>query len=171
MKFFTRELYQRCQSTDERTLDAASAEWEQANDRYERHVQAIEAQLPPHVREFTSLLLHDARVQSIARQGDHLFMLLHKDIPPRDLVFLDYHLAGEPVIEPFADNRKDWSKPTDFQFDELDLVRGAEGTLYQQSIVFGNGWLMRLLFRDVQVRLAQPIYPVSATNNPAVLAL
>ena len=65
-----------------------------------------------------------------------------------------------PVIEPFTDHPEDWSKPTDFQFDEFDVLEEAGRPLYTESIVFGNGWLMRLRFRDVRVSLAQPMYPV-----------
>ena len=36
-------------------------------------------------------------------------------------------------------------------------------TMYQHSIVFGNGWEMTLRFADVRVTLAEPIYPVAGT--------
>lgn len=160
MKFFTRDLYRRCRSTDEAVLNAACEDWEQANEAYERHLAAIEPELPPHMREFTELLLHDAKVQSIARQGNRLILVLHKDIPPCDLVILNYELDGEPVVEPFADAPDDWNRPTTFQFDELD-VEDKEGIkIYSQSIVFDNGWLMRLRYNDVRVTVAQSMYPV-----------
>src|SRR6266581_3837412 len=50
MRFFTRELYERGQSGDDAVLDAAEDEWELANERYEQHLQAIEAALPAHIR-------------------------------------------------------------------------------------------------------------------------
>lgn len=123
MRYFTRDLYRRCRSTDDAVLNAACEEWERANEAYERHLTTIVPQFPPHLREFAELLLHDAKVQSIARQGDQLILVLQKDIPPRDLVILSYELAGEPVVEPFADAPADWSRPTTFQFDELDVER------------------------------------------------
>ncbi len=151
MRYFTRDLYRRCRSTDETVLDAACAEWEQANEAYERHLQAIEPKFPPPLRELATLLLHDAKVQSIARQDNQLILVLHKDIPPRDLVILRYELAGEPVADQFADAPTDWSRPMTFEFDELDIEETGEGKLYTQSIVFANGWMMRLRFRDVRV--------------------
>jgi hypothetical protein len=117
------------------------------------------------------LLLHDAKVQSIARQGNQLILVLHKDIPPRDLVILSYELDGELVVEPFGDAPADWSRPTTFQFDELDVVRDGEGKLYSQSIVFGNGWLMRLRFRDVRVTVAQSMYPAPAGRGLPMFAV
>jgi hypothetical protein len=171
MKYFTRDLYRRCRSTDEAVLDAACEEWEQANQAYERHLEGVESQFPDHLREFAALLLHDAKVLSIARQADHLIMVLHKDIPPRDLVILRYELAGEPTVEPFAEAPDDWSRPTDFQFDELDLVQEGGRPVYSQCIVFGNGWLLRVRFWDLRLTVAQPIYPTSAAGVPPGVAL
>ncbi len=167
MRFFTRDLYRRCRSTAEAVLNVACEEWEQANEAYERHLTAIEAEFPLHLREFAALLLHDAKVQSIARQANQLILVLHKDIPPRDLVILNYELDGEPVVEPFVEAPSDWSQPTTFQFDELDIAQAGEDKFYSQSIVFGNGWLMRLRFRDVRVTVAQPVYPVVNDSLPA----
>jgi hypothetical protein len=167
MRYFTRDLYNRCRSTDDAVLNAACEEWEQANRAYEQHLQTIEPGFPPHVREFADLLLHDAAVQSIARHGTQLILVLRKDVPPRDLVILTYELESEPAVEPFADVRMDWSRPTDFQFDELDVAHEGGGTVYTQAIVFGNGWLMRLRFRDVHATVAQPLYPVVGASLPA----
>ncbi len=171
MRYFTRDLYRRCRSTDEAVLNAACEEWEQANEAYERHLATVEPEFPPHLREFAAVLLHDAKVQSIARRGNQLILVLHKDIPPRDLVLLCYELVGEPVVEPFADAPTDWTRPTTFQFDELDIVREEEGKLHSQSIVFSNGWLMRLRFRDVRVTVAQSVYPMATSGSLPAFAL
>ena len=72
MKFFTRDLYDRGQSTDDAIVDVAEDEWEVANTLYEQHLRAIEVTAPPHIRAFIGLLLHDAAVQSIARHADRL---------------------------------------------------------------------------------------------------
>lgn len=165
MKYFTRDLYRRCRSSDETVLNAACEEWERANEAYERHLAAIEPEFSPHLREMTALLLHDAKVQSIARQGNQLILVLHKDIPPRDLVILNYELDGEPVVEPFADTTIDWSQPTTFQFDELDIEREGEAKIYNQSIVFSNGWLIRLRYRDVRMTVAQTMYPPTVNGS------
>jgi hypothetical protein len=171
IKFFTRDLYRRCRSTDEAILNAACEEWEQANAAYERHLSAIEPEFPPHLREFAELLLHDARIQSIARRGNQLILVLHKDIPPRDLVILSYELVGELIVEPFADAPADWSRPTTFQFDELDIVDEGESKIYSESIVFGNGVLLRLRFRDVRVTVAQSMYPAAVSGSLPAIAI
>jgi hypothetical protein len=157
MRFYTRELYQRGQSEDTATLNAAEEEWERVNEAYEQHLRAIEPLMPPSVREMNAILLHDAEVRSISRQGKRLLMVLLKDIPPRDLVLLDYGLAAEPVLEPFTPAPGDWSRPTDFLYDELDVVEGAGGPIFTQGIIFGNGWLLRLRFRDARVPGAVPL--------------
>jgi hypothetical protein len=61
-------------------------------------------------------------------------------------------------LEAFVDSLGEWGRPTDFQFDELDAGEG-ERMVFLQSIVFGNGWLLRLHFRDAKVTLASPIVP------------
>ena len=78
--------------------------------------------------------------------------------PPRDLVILDYALEAEPILEPFAKAPRDWSGSTDVNFDEFDLIEDGERLLYTESIVFGNGWVMHLCFRDVRVTLADPLF-------------
>jgi hypothetical protein len=171
MRYFTRDLYRRCRSTDETVLSAACAEWEQANEAYERYLQATAPGFSPSLRELAELLLHDAKVQSIARQDNQLILVLHKDIPPRDLVILHYELAAEPVAEPFADAPADWSRPTTFEFDELDMEETGEGKLYTQSIVFANGWLLRLRFREVRVTVAQSMYPVATSGSSPAFAV
>jgi hypothetical protein len=160
MKFFTRELYARTQSEDEAIVDASEEEWESALQAYEQHLQALVPDLPGHVRGFQELLLHDAVVQSIGREDNRLILILRKDIPPRDLVILSYDLESEPVLEPFARHPRDWGRTTDFNFDEFDVVHEAGGTLYTQEIVFGNGWLLRLRFRDVRLTRAAPLFPI-----------
>jgi hypothetical protein len=159
MRFFTPDLYQRTRSTDEATLSAAEDEWEAALERYEQHLQAIEPGLPGHLRSFNELLLHDATVQSIARQRNRLIMILRKDVPPRDLVILAYELDGEPVLTPFVPCPREWSAPTYVYFDEFDVAQQGDHTVYTQEIVFGNGWLLQLRFHDVQVTLANRALP------------
>jgi hypothetical protein len=160
MKFFTRELYERCQSDVEAVLDGAEEQWESALQAYDQQQKEIATKLPTHLRAFQELLLHDAAVQSIGRQGDRLILILRKDIPPRDLIILSYALDGEPVLEPFARNPRDWTRPTDFNFDEFDLIHEKGKIIYTQEIVFGNGWLLRLRFRDVGITRAVPVFPI-----------
>lgn len=163
MKFFTRDLIERCGSTDDAVARAAEQEWEAANERYEDHLRAIEPALPEHIREFHNLLLHDALVWSIARQGNKLILVLRKDIPPRNLVILTYTLTEDPVIDPQALPPEHRLKVMDFQYDEFDAIRRGDRVTYAQSILFGNGWEMTLRFSDVEVTQAEPLYPFPGT--------
>lgn len=160
MRFFTKELFERRQSEDDAVLDGSEEEWERALEAYDLHLQALAGQLPAQIRQFQELLLHDALVQSIGRHGNRLIMILRQDIPPRDLVIASYDLEGEPTLEKFSRNARDWSRPTDFNFDEFDVIDQNGHACYLQEIVFGNGWLLRLPFRDLNVTRAAPVYPI-----------
>ncbi len=159
MKYFTRELIERYGSLDDATANAADAEWEEILDRYERDQRALEPELPEHIRGFTRLLLQGAIVRSIARQGDRLIMVLRKDIPPRDVVTLTYTLLEEPIIDRNALSVEHQSSVMDFRYDEFEATRDGDRQTYAQSILFGNGWEIMLRFSDVQVSLAEPVYP------------
>lgn len=147
--------------------DAADAEWDRRLEVHEANLQRIHAEVPDPIREFNNLRLHDARVCSIARAGDQLIMVLHKDIPPRDLVILTYVLTEEPFIDPAALSPAHRSPVMDFLYDEFDLVRAGDDEHYTQSILFGNGWEVCLRFRDVRVTLAEPLYPTREITVPA----
>ena len=161
MRFFTPELLERYSSADPAIASAAEAEWEAVSERYAQHLRALESELPVHFREFNALLLHDAALLSLAREGSRLIMVLKKDIPPRDLVILRYDLAQEPVLVPFARQPREWQKPTCFDFDEFDQEQAGREAVSTQAIVFANGWELRLRFRDVQVTLAEPWVPAN----------
>jgi hypothetical protein len=157
MKHFTPELMTRLGSADPAVANAA-AEWEQRLERYEHRLQQLHAAMPEHVRRFSDLLLHDADVLSLARDGDKLILALHKDIPPRSLVILTYALAGEPSVSTGVLPAEDCSPVMQFMYDELDLLREDGQVMYTQSILFSNGWELQLRFRDVQVVEAEPMY-------------
>jgi hypothetical protein len=161
MKFFTPELHVRFQDfTNNAAMNGADAAFEAAQERYDQHLQAIEPEMPPCYRQFDGLLLHDAHVWTIARQGDELIMVLHKDIPPRDVVILTYTLSEEPWIDQEAFPPLYRSHVMDFTCDEFDLIDEGGRKEIVQSILFGNGWEIRLRFRDVKVTLATPLYPI-----------
>jgi hypothetical protein len=167
MKYFTPELIARLGSTDDDVADAADAEWDQVLERYEQHLQAFRGTLPEYVREFEDLLLHDAEVCCFARRGDQLFLVLHKDIPPRDIVLLTYTLTAEPLIDLEALPVMHPGPVMKFLYDEFDALCQGSHFVYTQSILFTNGWEVTLRFSDVRVILAQPVGPLIGTV-PAV---
>src|SRR5207244_1311307 len=112
-----------------------------------------------HLREFNELLLHDAALQVLARDENRLLMVLKKDVPPRDVIVLSYDLDDLPVLVPFEKQPREWQKPTRFDFDEFDQLQERDQTVYLQSIVFANGWELRLRFRDLRMTTAVPLCP------------
>jgi hypothetical protein len=161
LKYFTPELIEQLNSTDRIVANAADAEWDRRLEQYESDLQRISHELPEHIREFNSLLLHDARVCGMGRNGTQFIMMVHKDIPPRDLVILTYAMIDQPCINREVLPPGQRSVVMDLLYDEFDLhIVGGERH-YTQSILFSNGWELRLCFRDVKVTLAQPIYPAS----------
>jgi hypothetical protein len=54
-----------------------------------------------------------------------------------------------------------------FECDEFDVVQVGDRTYCTHSVLFSNGWEVRVPFHDVQVTLAQPIYPWSSAHAPA----
>jgi hypothetical protein len=157
MNFFTPELLAQLGSADPAAVRAAEAEWERRLQSYEEYLERIEPELPPQVRAFGELLLHDARVYGLARNGSEFLLILHKDVPPRELVIVTYELVGEPVVDREA-RTDDRSAVMAFDYDELGIVREGGRTLCTQSILFSNGWELRLTFSGVKVVLADPVF-------------
>jgi hypothetical protein len=158
MKFFTRDLRERYGSTDSAVAQQAEREWEEVNERYEQHLGLLEPSLPPHVREFLELRLQDAIVWSVARQDHQLVLIARKDIPPRDVVVINWAMTAEPVIDREALPVSERSFVMAFVLDEFDVLQTGESPVYQQAILFSNGWEMKLEFSDVRFQLAEPLY-------------
>jgi hypothetical protein len=162
MKFFTRELRERYASPDSTVARQAEREWEEVNERYEQHLGLLEPSLPAHLREFLELRLQDAIVWGIARQGQQLVLIARKDIPPRDVVIINWSLTAEPEIDREALPVPERSSVMAFVLDEFDVLQSGERPVYQQAILFSNGWEMKLDFSDVQLQVAEPLYAGAA---------
>jgi hypothetical protein len=162
MKFFTPELYARLQDTDDSAAATADVEWAAAERQYEERLRELGPRLEPVLRQFEGLLLHDAIVRSVSRRGDQLVLVLDRDVPPRDQVTLVYTLAGEPFIDREAILPQFRSSLMQFEYDELD-AEGRDGCApYAHSILFANGWEIRVPFSAVKILFAEPLYPVPA---------
>ncbi len=164
MNYFTPELHLRGQTAGPEEQSEVDHLWEEAVERYERQLQRIRPGLPPHLRSFLDeLLLHDAEVLSLARQRDQFLLVVRKSIPPRELMILTYALTAEPVIDTAALPGQDGSRVMQLLYNEFDVVPDGGQTVYGESILFSNGWEVRLRFRDVQVVRADPVYPTADT--------
>jgi hypothetical protein len=174
MRFFTPQRYVALQAPGKAEMDAADADWENAVERYESLVQTLRPHLPEPVRRLLDgYYLHDADVLSIGRQGEHFVLQLQLDVPPHELLTLRYDLAADPDVDVAALPPEHRSTGMQWLHDELEQVGETGNPSYLHSILFSNGWEVRIPFRDVQLSTAQPVYPVrqgapAAWEMPAV---
>ena len=162
MKYFTPELYMRGQSLDDDEQDAVDAEWEDAVTRHEEQLQALRPQLALSLCYlWDNFYLHDAQVLSLGRQGPTLVMVLRLDVPPQELLLLNYQLAEEPRIDTEALPLEGRSSPVQWMYDELGLLPD-QTDISTHTILFSNGWEIELHLREVQVIAAQTLLAGSA---------
>lgn len=167
MNHFTRERYLALQDRGDEAMDAADAAWEEAVNRYDTHLRMIRPEMGESVRELVDgFYLHDARVLSMGRRGDTFVISLQLDVPPNELLTITYRLAGAPEIK---QDLFPWATPAAapaWLYEEIELVREEERTHFIHSILFSNGWEVRLPFREVQVSTAYPTFPYPRTPTP-----
>ena len=148
MKYFTPARYGALQDfSRDATMNAADAVWEEAGNQYAEYYRSIEPQLPPGIRGLQSTYyLHDAVVSSMGRKGSHFAIVLQLDTPPNDLLVFDYELIGEPFLDREALPPQHRSEgPVEWMHDEVELT-ATDPTTCLHSILFSNGWELRLGF-------------------------
>jgi hypothetical protein len=159
MKYFTPELHIRGNSPDESVVHGVEEAWEHAIRRYRRRMKKIHDLLPEGARRFREnhVCLHDAEVLTMGRQGDTFVMVLRKERPSYDLVLLQFTLEGEPIINPSAIPGERADFDVLWMYEEFDVDRQKHCWF---SVLFTNGWEVRLPFRELQYLVAQPVLPV-----------
>jgi hypothetical protein len=167
MKYFTADLLYRFGSEDAASAGAAQEEWDEACQRYNAYLDTLKEELPPglrHIEEHYNL--HDAKVRGMGRQGPSFVLMLQLDTPPHSLLTFTFELVGEPVINPTAlpCELRSTGDVTDWQYVELDRSAGEPPTWFW-SILFSNGWEVRLPFRDVAVQEVQALIPAPPHEN------
>jgi hypothetical protein len=99
MNYFTPGRYLALQdSMSDSAMDSADLEWERAVDQYDAYLRGILPGLPPSIRSFVELYLHDADVLSMSRAADNFVIVLQADTPPRALRTLCFSVTGQPEI-------------------------------------------------------------------------
>jgi hypothetical protein len=165
MNYFTPDLIDRFGSPEPAVADEADAAWEEAGNRYRAYLASVKAQLPPGLRQvLNDYYLHDAVVLAMGRLDGRVVVVLQLDTPPQDLLILTYDLLGAPEV--LRDVLPDGHRcPTrvEWMYDEVERVPG-EPAGWVQSVLFGNGWELRLRFRDVHVQRLQPVLPAAAAS-------
>lgn len=172
MKYFTPELLARIRSEDDDVSWPAHDEWEVAIARYRRRLNKLVDKFPEGVSRFEedSVCLHDARVLSIARQGEQLLMVLEPEPPATTAVVLTFTLEGTPVIDPEAlpdGATGDWIT---WMYEEWDIDR--KGNCWFE-VLLTNGWSVRLRFRDFNYQILDRLFPAppvakESAQKPAV---
>lgn len=186
MKFFTPELLTRFGSDDPAIAEAAEAEFEVRVDEYLQALRAIEHELPPRYRELLErYYLHDARVLSAAgfsvtdpevlvtsfrneasfgnghqegreRRAPTFGLDLQLDAAPKELLVLQYRsVLLEALIR--HDLVGDDCPCIEWLHDEVELIPSAVGRTIRHSILFTNGWELRLTFQDFDFAVLRPM--------------
>ncbi len=167
MNYFARERYLALQTPGDDAMDAADAAWEEAVARYDAYLQTIRPEMPESVRELLDgFYLHDARVLSMGQRGETFVISLQLDAPPNELLTITYRLSGAPEIKqdlfPWASS----AATPEWLYEEIELVRDGSQNHYVHSILFSNGWEVRLPFREVILATAYPTFPYPRTPKP-----
>src|SRR5437867_3269026 len=164
MKYFTPELHQRLQDfSSDQAMDAADAAWEQARRRYQRQLKRLLPSLPRGLRAFLeNFYLHDADVLSMGEQGKTFVMVLRLDVPPKELLVLNYRLTAPAVINRAALPSHNGG-PVQWMYDEVIQVPGRRPS-FTHSILLSNGWEIILHLAEVRVVRVRTIYPGAGMN-------
>jgi hypothetical protein len=157
MKYFTPELYRRCNSRDDGTADRAYREWEEAIKAYREQLNKISVKMNDNVKNLAEkLCFHDAQLLSShghlsARPFQQAIrtwvMSLRRN---GEIVNLIYFLWGEARAStgrgkwPFSDRDKHWL------YDEVDPEPDSP-FLYWHRILLSDGSVTSIPFFDVFV--------------------
>ena len=165
MKYFTPELFTRCQDVSKREATLSTMEeWERAVQRYRTDLQKIR----PHLTKALSRLLdgyhlHDAAVLALGQSEDTFLIVLQLDLPSRDLLQLSYCLRGNPRLDRTALPAPHHSRQALWLYDEVGMEPSIwlnDPKTFTHEILLSNGWELNLRFLDVDVRRLDAWYPV-----------
>jgi hypothetical protein len=167
MKYFTPVLLQGLASPNDDVADRAHEEWERALARWKRRWPKIKPAFPVAVQRFkeSGLCLHDARVLSLAKNGETLVMVLEREPPAQDVVLLTFTLAEDPVIDTEAVSGHGDGRVVTWLYEEWDLDRRQRCWF---EVLLSNGWSLRLCFTEFQYLVLPQILP--ARNGCAPFA-
>jgi len=166
MRFFTPELLKRYRSTDDVVADAASEEWDRAIDAYRRHVKDLRRKMSDSAKDAMRLpSLHDARlIGYLAAKGPLVIMIARlegsKGVPGPILEYA-YHTVGRDGRKGVSSTKHDAGETLPKKglpyllYDEFDL--GETPDTFTHSILFSDGTVTRVRFRELTARLVEPL--------------
>jgi hypothetical protein len=174
LKFFTRELYAKFNSIDDRVANEADEEWEQAIEDYRGHLRRIKSKLPLGARRLTKVSLHDAELIDKPRtcasgQWGRIAIVGGMTIEKSTIHLLKYELAAGierihcDVAWPFSNVQVQWL------YDELD-ISNEHKDCFIHRILFSDGSVVVVPFKDAQVQtwpseLLQDLMPPKHPTN------
>jgi hypothetical protein len=163
MQFFTPELYQQFNSSNDDEADRADAAWEAAVEAYRRHLDSIRDKMPSQVRSVAELCLHDAELLACTQEVQSLFaqpvesswpgpvwsavaiLSLRQAEKVWSLIYLLWdRLQEHPPKEDwrFSQSHKHWL------YDEVDLAADQRG-MFVHRILFSDGSVLEIPFVSV----------------------
>jgi len=160
MKYSTPELYLKINAPDLDVVEKAHANWEDALERYGKHLSEIRSRMNPATRKLAnSLSLHDAEVLLFKNNGE----LVVAELRQGDThVFLVYVLVKNPLITKI----KPWpfsSKAVRWLYDEFDA---DAKDVQQHEVLLSDGRIWTLNFsRIVLFESARPHAPSKGSDS------
>lgn len=144
MKYFTPELYLKCNSPKRDAAAKAFERWETALEEYRNHLRQIDSRLTPNTRKLArTLSLHDASFEGISYQPGLGRVSLRHRTTYKALV---YFLATDPLIEEFKQSWPFSKEQVHWLYDEFDA--DEDGT-QQHQILLSDGRIISMRFYDM----------------------
>ncbi|HEY7425252.1 MAG TPA: hypothetical protein VH682_13555 [Gemmataceae bacterium] len=157
MRFFTPELYEQFNSSNEEEADRADQAWEAAIQEYHLHLKDIWDRLPSQVRKLTELCLHDAELLSCRSEAEPVFS--GPSWSAVALLSLKQHEQVTTLIYGLWDRlrefppRRDWrfsKERKHWMYDEVDAVDAQRG-FFAHRILFSDGSIVEVPFASVLI--------------------
>ena len=158
MKYFTRDLLNRIGSISHDEHEAASEEWDKAQEDYLAYLTRNRAELPPGVESFLEHDFHDASVLFFTIEGSNFCIYVRVESEKNRGMKLSYDLQDQPVISRLPVPVE--TTPLQWWYDELELL--PSGGVH--SILLSNGIECRIPFRSMQAESCELATNLDARN-------
>lgn len=171
MRFFTPDLLQRYNSTDQQIADQANEEWEAVLASYRTHLDGIRDTLPLNVRKLADLCLHDAEFLACNEVVEPCFPYPMDPLPPHwaalaivclrrdETITLVIYTLWDRIEEiaaaedwPFSKQRSQWL------YDEIDTIPGAIPR-YRHRVLLSDGRIFQIPFLSATVQTVPTTAP------------
>jgi hypothetical protein len=167
MKYFTPELYVRLQRPDASSMDAADAEWEAAESKYESHLAAIRDKLPGSaLKLLDGPRLHDAEVIWMGQAGPFFAILLKLEPPIHGTMLLSYRTANKVQFDKNVFPADFRASQMQWMYDEIDL--GSQAECFRHAVLFSNGCELQLEASEIQIAIVDTLYASSMPSKVPV---